>query len=63
MPGVGGSLSCVAVGHKVLGQIHMDAEEFDEAVFQFKKAIELAQVRTLMNEITYIHTYIHTVHT
>ncbi len=50
-------MSCVVVGHKVLSQIHMDAEEFDEAVFQFKKAIELAQVRTLMNEITYIHTY------
>eukprot|EP01035_Chromulina_nebulosa_P027934 gene27934-36798_t len=31
------------LGHKILGQIHMDADEFDEAVFQFKKATELSQ--------------------
>ena len=33
-----------AQGHRVMGQIHMEADEFDEAVFQFKKAIELQQV-------------------
>jgi len=31
------------IAHRTMGQIHMDAEEFDEAVFQFKKANEYAQ--------------------
>lgn len=28
-------------GHQLLGKIHMEAEEFDEAVYRFKKAAEL----------------------
>ena len=38
------SVAWIPLGHKILGQIHMDADEFDEAVFQFKKATELSQV-------------------
>jgi len=35
------------IAHRTMGQIHMDAEEYDEAVFQFKKANEYAQVLCL----------------
>ena len=38
------NVALILLGHKILGQIHMDADEFDEAVFQFKKATELSQV-------------------
>jgi DnaJ-domain-containing protein 1 len=32
-----------ARAHQLLGQVHMDGEEFEEAVFQFKRANELQQ--------------------
>mmetsp|Transcript_17213 Transcript_17213/g.25751 ORF Transcript_17213/g.25751 Transcript_17213/m.25751 type:complete len:498 (-) Transcript_17213:146-1639(-) len=36
---------------RVLGDIHMAAEEYDEAVYKFKKAVEIAQGTTSQREV------------